>query len=463
MALPPLAPYPPVGIRKEALREEWEAYLDAWIALAQAHLRLSSSEFSSVSHSDSSLVKFVISYLQETSRDITKGLDTQDTKAKALRRHSFLLAHKLLSSHVVPQVMLGWRLLADLCHVFPRSQSLEELLRALWKRESRKIEEGVQEYKGYLTRSLDSPTTSAHMNGYDDLFHSINSLAPSLHVSSEAAASFMTGSDFLDALTAAYGKADARLRPKLVAVAYFGLTSLIKGERPNYSMLSDHLYSLKGNAEGLQEENQPSLLSDLVTNTPILTRIRANASGQSAGRLTNLAASLSTFHRPDQARSRKLVRRKPDKGKAPASDEYGRGAFGGVHVHRMSLITQMQDLFSDLGSGFVVKLLDEYHDDVEQVTAHLLDDSLPPHLKAADRSEQMYVPLRIDVWIDYLLNFRPLTAATAPISKITRTSPTTSPHAQPHCHTAAMSSTTMHSTASRSLLHACTLAVKMQP
>jgi len=59
----------------------------------------------------------------------------------------------------------------------------------------------------------------------------------------------------------------------------------------------------------------------------------------------------------------------------------------------MSFITQVQDLFPDLGSGFVVKLLDEYNDDVEQVTAHLLDDSLPPHLKAADRSEQMYVYL----------------------------------------------------------------------
>jgi activating signal cointegrator complex subunit 2 len=54
----------------------------------------------------------------------------------------------------------------------------------------------------------------------------------------------------------------------------------------------------------------------------------------------------------------------------------------------MSLVTQVQDLFPDLGSGFVMKLLDEYQDDVEQVTAHLLDDSLPPHLADLDRSEQ---------------------------------------------------------------------------
>jgi hypothetical protein len=58
-----------------------------------------------------------------------------------------------------------------------------------------------------------------------------------------------------------------------------------------------------------------------------------------------------------------------------------------VHIHRMSLISQVQDLFPDLGSGFVLKLLDEYNDDVEQVISHLLEDSLPAHLEKADRDE----------------------------------------------------------------------------
>lgn len=57
----------------------------------------------------------------------------------------------------------------------------------------------------------------------------------------------------------------------------------------------------------------------------------------------------------------------------------------------MSIVTQIQDLFPDLGAGFIVKCLDEYNDDIEQVTAHLLEDSLPAHLAAADRSEKLYV------------------------------------------------------------------------
>ena len=53
------------------------------------------------------------------------------------------------------------------------------------------------------------------------------------------------------------------------------------------------------------------------------------------------------------------------------------------------MITQIQDLFPDLGAGFIVKCLYEYNDDIEQVTAHLLEESLPPHLAEADRSEKL--------------------------------------------------------------------------
>jgi activating signal cointegrator complex subunit 2 len=55
----------------------------------------------------------------------------------------------------------------------------------------------------------------------------------------------------------------------------------------------------------------------------------------------------------------------------------------------MSIISQIQDLFPDLGASFIVKCLDEYNDDIEQVTAHLLEDSLSPYLSEADRSEKL--------------------------------------------------------------------------
>ncbi|KAL9946716.1 hypothetical protein ACHAP6_007364 [Verticillium nonalfalfae] len=53
----------------------------------------------------------------------------------------------------------------------------------------------------------------------------------------------------------------------------------------------------------------------------------------------------------------------------------------------MSQIAVIQDLFPDLGSGFVAKLLDEFGEDPEAVIAKLLEDDLPPELAAADRAE----------------------------------------------------------------------------
>jgi activating signal cointegrator complex subunit 2 len=55
----------------------------------------------------------------------------------------------------------------------------------------------------------------------------------------------------------------------------------------------------------------------------------------------------------------------------------------------MSLITQIQDLFPDLGSGYIVRLLDFYGDTPETIIAHLLDESIPSELQDLDKSEQL--------------------------------------------------------------------------
>lgn len=83
---------------------------------------------------------------------------------------------------------------------------------------------------------------------------------------------------------------------------------------------------------------------------------------------------------------KRLMRRKVDKGKGKQSQDSANTA---MHIHIMSQITQVQDLFPDLGAGFVAKCLDEYGDDVEQVVSNLLSETLPPHLATADRSEPL--------------------------------------------------------------------------
>jgi activating signal cointegrator complex subunit 2 len=381
MSLPHFAPFPDIKVRQNVLPDEWQLYLDSWTSLAELYLRLGDREFSSAVNDNDSLTPFLLSFFHELAND-----DSIAPRVQSLRKQCFFLLHRLLSRHDVPSSLLNWPALSDFCHVFPKSEQFRTLLQKLWERKGGAIEKSLQTAKTSLIRNLESKRPEEAEN-------TLNRVAPLLRASADASIYMLTGSDFLDALYAAYPNVPIPMKKKLVTVAYLGLTAVLEGEKPNYSLLSDHLYGLKSSEEQ-EQKNEPgkkTLVADLVTNTPLLEKIRDKAVAPEAARVKNTATSLSAFRQSGLARPKKLVRRKVDKGKAKASnDDYGHGAFTGeVHVHRMSMVTQIQDLFPDLGGGFIVKLLDEYNDDVEQVTAHLLEDSLPSHLANADRSEQL--------------------------------------------------------------------------
>lgn len=204
-----------------------------------------------------------------------------------------------------------------------------------------------------------------------------------MRVSPETAVYFITGTDFVDSLISGYSKAGADKTRKAVSMTvYLGLVACVTGETLNFSLLSDHLYTLKTQGEG--KPPQQAVVADAVTNTPLLAKLRRSVDEKTPERVAKLLDSLETFRSPSIVRPKKHSRRKPSsKGKGRQTGEDHE-----IHIHRMSYVTQVQDLFPDLGAGFVMKLLDEYNDDVEQVTAHLLDDSLPAHLQSLDRNEQ---------------------------------------------------------------------------
>ncbi|KAL8937431.1 MAG: hypothetical protein Q9216_004419 [Gyalolechia sp. 2 TL-2023] len=199
----------------------------------------------------------------------------------------------------------------------------------------------------------------------------------------------MLGSDFIDAVTTLYTTISLPLKQRLIVIMYRCFLSLLDPVTPKYSMLLDHLYGLHPSL------NQDSLLSALCSSTPFVRKLQGRIAGPEAIRAEKLIQQLSAFEGRGTLppKRRRPARTKADKGKGKQNDEYGHGAFdGNLHVHKMSLVTQIQDLFPDLGSGFLIKLLDEYGNDAEQVIAHLLDDSLPPHLKSLDQSENLPDP-----------------------------------------------------------------------
>ncbi|RFU30980.1 hypothetical protein B7463_g5356, partial [Scytalidium lignicola] len=183
------------------------------------------------------------------------------------------------------------------------------------------------------------------------------------------------------------------LRKVVVSTTYLCLIGLTEGIKSNNSSLIDHLYSLKAAAEARRKESgdiNDSLVAELVTISPILTQLqrRINENGSISSRLNTVLSDLEPF-RKSGAMRHLLPKKKLNKGKIRAEGDINEDydSMMRAHVHKKSFISQLQDIFPHLGSDFIIKLLDEYSDDVEKVTAHLLDDTLPENLKNAVPSE----------------------------------------------------------------------------
>ncbi|CAK4034240.1 related to CUE3 Meiotic induced gene, has a CUE domain that binds ubiquitin [Lecanosticta acicola] len=374
MDLPPFAPLPPSSIRLSLGPEEWEACLEAWLTLAQLTLRLPATDFDTNTIDKGPVPHFLASFYRELN-SLSPGDGTLSTpRAISLRKALFKVASRAFREPgSLATELLSWSFLSNFCHVHVKSPTLQQLMSSIWKRKSETIAPSLQKQKDLISKQLESKDAG---NG----FTMLSQLAPIMHASADIGAFFMTGSDFLDSLVSAYSRSTSDPQKKSVStVIYLGLISCVRTEVPNTSLLSDHLYTLKSQAD--KAGPGQAVLADVVTNTTVISRIQQSLSGKAPERVSKLLDTLETYRAPSVARPRKAGRpRSKGKGKQKSTN-------GDLHIHKMSLVTQVQDLFPDLGSGFVLKLLDEYGDNVEQVTAHLLDDSLPPQLASLDRNE----------------------------------------------------------------------------
>lgn len=365
-SLPPLADIPPATIRLSIAPTEWEACLESWLTLSGLYLKAPIKITPSVT-------SFLESFYHESARADSTDETLRTNRALRLRKASFLLTRRILEDPQQSEHLTDFDFLGDFCRINAQNRSLPPLLRGLWQSQGPDhiLRKNVEKKKASLLQAVDSSPSGSLL---DDL----RKVADVVHASPEAAALFMTGSDFVDSLATRYQAVGSpEERRALVACVYFGLLALVESETANVSLVSDHLYSMKAQADKVK--GSPSLLRDLATNTALTKKLRQSTEKTPGARLQTLLDTVDTYRTPSIARPRKHARAIKGKGKMQLNGE--------MHMHRMSLVTQVQDLFPDLGSGFVLKLLDEYNDDVEQVTAHLLDDSLPHHLQDLDRNE----------------------------------------------------------------------------
>ncbi|OTB10864.1 hypothetical protein K445DRAFT_78030 [Daldinia sp. EC12] len=383
--LPQFAPFPEALWRDHIVPEEWEACLTNWLALIEAHLSLSSDQFTSLSASDETLVSFLVSFVTEASANGATVLGTSQS-AKLLFRQCFLLAARLLRLSSPPPPLLQWEFLSDFSRLFSKKKTWPLINQVSQKLP---VTNSLTALKKSLIIALDLGL-NGDLKTLESRLKRLNHL---IHASPGIAAFFLAGSDFLDGLISCYKIMNPPLRRVIVTTAYLCLIGLTEGNPPNFSMLTDQLYSLKAAADSHKAgplNANDSMVAELVTVTPILKQVqqRFEESNLSTTRWKSALAALESFRKPGGViRPKKMVRRKIDKGKGIMTEDDG--ILGEMRIHHMSQISQIQDLFPDLGSGFISKLLDEYEDSTEQVIGHLLEDSLPAHLANADRKEEL--------------------------------------------------------------------------
>lgn len=385
VSLPPFAPVPPSTVRELLQLEEWKACLEAWIVLAEIRLNLSEKEFRLSAPKDESAVSFLSTYVQEASSS-SVSLFHSGAEARRLRRLCFLLVRRLfLELEPPPPSLLDWKFLGNLSEQYVSTRALESLLREVWKREEEKITLSIEDEKQLVIKQL-APPRAHQLPALLSSLRKLTLLSTSLP---QAGHVLMTGSDYLDTLAESYQNwEDPALRKALVANLYVGLVSLTKTEPPLASLLLDQLFSLKETAlNPKRPANVPTLLSDLICSSNFLYRIQGFFTAAPQKRSETLLSDLRAYQKDSSSlHSRYRRPRNLDKGKGRAVDN---AETDGVDMHKMSLITQVQDLFPDLGSGYVTKLLDYFSDNPETVISQLLDDKLPPELRSLDQSESL--------------------------------------------------------------------------
>ncbi|KAG8529374.1 uncharacterized protein KY384_006010 [Bacidia gigantensis] len=331
-----LAPYPPLSVREHVPPQEWSAFVDSWLILTRRLLSLSYKDFTNFVQEES-IFQFLISYPP-------------------------------------PEQLLDFSFLARLSLLYCRSHVMNRLLEDVWKKQELASRKNIFQSRALITSLLETGKESPQLA---ELLENTLALVKSVRPFGEY---LLIGSDLVDALSQAYETfTSAAFRKKLVVLMYCLLADLMTLEESKSSVLFDHLYNIQAT----------TLMKDVVGDTPFQVYFKryVNERGAETLRARPLLDVFASYIPAVGHKPRRLNRSKIDKGKdrVLSADTDRPGSL--VHAHKLSIISQIQDLFPELGSGFIVKLLDEYNNDVEQVTAHLLDDRLPSYLQSADKQE----------------------------------------------------------------------------
>ncbi len=394
--LPPLAPFPAADTRQKLLPGEWQTCLDAWIFCVEFRLRLLPEHFHQfkLSHASSG-ISFLSSYFLSWSfsHHPSSNYRPRNVSELKLHRYCLLLLRRLLLEADTPYDCSSgdlFKLLTNASAAFRTSARWRDTLQQAWQRQEKELSTSVEEIRSRMIQMMTISGSNTN-DTLPQLLCQVTSLSKCLP---QAGKIMMTGYDYVDTLTSTYynflGKPVATdvedLRTHLTECLFVCLRALMAAPTPATSLLVDTLYSLKANAEAEAKinPNRATLLSSLVCSTSFIRLLEVFLSTTSSSRgdsslqfLRSYKTKMSYLHPLLQARI--SPRRK---GKAKARRDHPSHE---MHVHNAAQISQIHELFPDKPISYVLRLLDHFSDDVEAVTAALLEpESLPVTLQDAE-------------------------------------------------------------------------------
>ena len=389
--IPPLALYPATQLNVSLPSAEWESCLDSWLFSLEFRLRLSDDDFSKFKLSqDTSGVEFLLSFFR--AQVDADEMATKSQKERLLFKRAYLLLRRLLLATKVPMEYGNNRLLLllELASVtFASVADWKTTLKVAWTSNSKQLTQAIEDWKKGMMRNL---TLQLEHGSFVEDLRRMNAL---VKVSAEIGLVIMTGSDYLETLMEAYEQAqsqNAGLLRVLTEHIFYCLRSLTADGSSHGSLLLDHLYFMKSDAEqkAMVKPTQPTLCSSLVCSTTFLRHLAADTSISSGNRgqglldfFTGYQQSTKHLHPPMAPRRRKIAK---GKGKANPREE--------MHFHKASQVSQVHNLFPDMPNHYILRLLDHFNDDTEAVVAALLEPgSLPAELRDPGPEDEALVDI----------------------------------------------------------------------
>jgi activating signal cointegrator complex subunit 2 len=366
----PLAPFHIPAEEDNVSSSDWNSCVEAWRFVLRSYLILPSKKFSEELRLSDTAAAFLVSYLHEL--QIHGNKSHGYPLHPALHYECFVLIHRAWLEAETPPALLHVSFLKNFCWVYGDNPGSAAIMERLWTEKNLSESQSVLKDKEIIQQQLEA----ASVNDAKQLHQPLLETRAFAKVCHEYGKLLMVGADFLDALIAAWRSTDPRMKKNITLVTYAVLLSLTHGEEPRLSTLHDHLYTLRMDHE--QASSKFSLLADIVTATPFLLKYRRMAMVATSGRFSDMLPHLEKVGSPPSSK------RTVSKGKQPI-----RRPSYDVELRESAAISQIHELFPELGLGYIARLLNDYNFDTEEVTAHLLDHSLPAHLLDASRDENM--------------------------------------------------------------------------